>query len=190
MRLLVACLITAVLGVAEAAVHIDRYNNLLVVSAPAEQSGPPAAILSRRLTVDFQDIGIADVAELLRQTTGLNVVVAPELLVRNASVTLAAKDMELGHLLKWITTVGGVHHGWLNRALYFADKPLAGQMRMRVYDVSDLVLAVPHFPGPELSIPQADGRGTALVFPPLTEPQPTMTTDELVDLLQKHVQSR
>lgn len=174
-------------------VQIDRFNNLLVVTAPAEQSGPPASILSQRMTVDFQDTSIADVAELLRRTTALNVVVAPELLARNASVTLTAKDMELGNLLNWISTVSGVHHGWLNHALYFADKQLDGPKRMRVYDVSDLVMNIPNFPGPELDIPQTSGGGAAngaFLSAPQQDAQPNMTTDELVELLQKHVQTR
>jgi hypothetical protein len=193
MRLSATCLLLsiALTAAADAAenVTIARYNNTLVVTAPAEQAGPPAAILAQRLTVDFQDTSIADVAELLRSATALNVVVAPELLARNATVTLNAKDMELGNLLNWISTVGGVHYGWLNHALYFADKALEGPTRTRVYDVSDLVMSVPNFPGPDLTIPQGDGGG-AHIIAPLAEPEPAMTTDELVDLLEKHIQTR
>jgi len=168
-------------------VQIDRFNNMLVVSAPADQSGPPASMLSQRMTVDFQDTSIADVAELLRKTTSFNIVVSPELLARGASVTLTAKDMELGNLLNWIKTVSGVHYGWLNHALYFADKPLAGPVRMKVYDVSDLVMSIPNFPGPDMDIPAAGGTGARLISP-VADPQPNMTTDELVELLQKHIQ--
>jgi len=168
-------------------VHIDRFNNMLVVSAPAEQSGPPASMLSQRMTVDFQDTSIADVAELLRKTTSFNIVVSPELLARGASVTLTAKDMELGNLLNWISTVSGVHYGWLNHALYFADKPLTGPVRMKVYDVSDLVMSIPNFPGPDMDIPAAGGQGARLIAP-VADPQPNMTTDELIELLQKHIQ--
>lgn len=191
MRLAALCLsLPLTLAVAaDGDVRFDRYRNMLVVTAPAEQAGPPASILSQRMTVDFQDTDIADVAELLRSTTGLNVVVSPELLSRGTTVTLTAKDMALGNLLGWISTVSGVHHGWLNHALYFADKPLAGPTRMRVYDVSDLVMSVPNFPGPDLSIPEAGGTG-ARIIAPAADPEPAMTTDELVELLEKHVRTR
>lgn len=186
---LFACL-TLPLAVACAAdtgsVQIDRFNNLLVVTAPAEQSRPPAAVLTQRMTVDFQDTSISDVAELLRRTTSLNIVVAPDLIARNASVTLTAKDMELGNLLNWISTVGGIHHGWLNHALYFSDQPIQGPVTRRVYDVSDLVMAVPNFPGPEMQIPDSSGNGVKILAP-VADPEPTITTDELVDLLRKQI---
>lgn len=172
-------------------VSIATYRNTLVVTAPAgSDSAALDASLIQRVTVDFQDATIAEVAEFVRRTSSLNVVVAPELLAQGAPITIKAQDMELGNLLKWVDRVGGLHHGWLHGALYFGAQPIRGEPRTMVLDVSDLVLPVRHFPGPDLSIPQ-NGNRNGVAIMPITEPeQPVPTVDELAQLIERQVNPR
>jgi len=191
MRLLAACLVVAPLALiaadGENGVKITHYNITLVVTSPADQAGPPASILSQLLTVDFKDTPISDIADFLRKSTALNVVVAPELVARNACVTLSAKNMELGNLLKWIKTTGGIRYGWANHALYFSDKPIEGRSVTKLYDVTDLVLPITDFAGPELAFNGggAASGGWVLMTPQEPAAQNTATIESLVELLEK-----
>lgn len=183
-RLAAAFLALPLAAMAAEPLHrIARYDNLLVVSAPAPSAGLRAGLLRQRLSVAFQDTPMAEVADLLREATGLDVVVAPGVLARGAPLTLTARDMELGNLLDWIRTLGRVHVGWTDGALYIADEaPRAAQVT-RVYDVSDLTMTIRDFPGPDLAIP-TDRAGAALI-PALPEERSAPTADDLVELIER-----
>ena len=186
-RLAAALLLLAPLALtaAEPAGHtIAVYNNLLLVTAPAPAKQLPAGLLRQRLTVDFQDTPMNEVADLLRGATGLNVVVAPGVLASGQSLTLAAKDMELGHLLKWVRTIAKVDVGWVDGALYLSDVALRAPQATRVYDVSDLTMTIADFPGPDLSIPASGGQGAVLV-PALPDERAAPTAEDLVALIEK-----
>ena len=165
---------------------IAQYNNLLVVTAPAPAKQLPAGLLRQRLSIDFQDTPMGEVADLLRRVTGLNVVVAPGILASGQTLTLTAKDMELGHVLTWVRTVGKVDVGWVDGALYLSDVAVAAPQVTRVYDVSDLTMTITDFPGPDLAIPVHGGNGAALIAP-AQEERRSPTADELVELIERHI---
>lgn len=164
--------------------QLARYGNTLMVTAPTGQSGMPSGVLAQRMTVDFVTADIDEVAGMLRRTTALTVVVMPDLRARGVAITLAAHDMQLGHLLSWLATVGDFHQGFIDGALCLSAAPIQGPSVTRFYDVSDLVLTVPHFPGPELSIP-VNGGGSVIM--PAEDELPTTTVDDLVALIERSV---
>jgi hypothetical protein len=174
------------LAAAETPRHrIVQQGNLLLVSAPASSGSLPRAALAQRLTVDFQGVGFAEVADTLRRMTGLAVVVAPRVLASNATLTLTATHMELGNLLGWIRTVGRIHVGWRDGALFLSDQPAAAAGVITVYDVSDLTMTIPDFPGPELDLAgRGDGHGafTAVRAP---EARPAPDAADLADLIER-----
>ncbi len=181
-----ALVLTSIIVIAaeEPAYQLARQGNLLIVTAPSGQSGVPQGVLAQRLTVDLVAADIDEVAAFLQRTTALNVVVTPDLRARGAAVTLAAQDMTVGNVLTWMATVGDFHQGFIDGALCLSLTPPAGPSATRFYDVSDLVLAVQDFPGPELSIPTGDGMQLSQVP---DEARPTTTVDELVALIERHV---
>ena len=174
----------AVSAAADRAGHsIAAYNNLLVVTAPAPATLLPAGLLRQKLTVDFQATPMSEVADLVRHATGLNVIVAPGVLAAGTSVTLAAKDMEFGHLLNWVRTIAKVDVRWMDGALFISDDVASAAQVTRVYDVSDLTMTIRDFPGPDLAIPAAGGQGAVLI-PALQEERSSPTADDLVALIE------
>jgi hypothetical protein len=95
--------------------------------------------------------------------------------------------MTLGNVLTWIKTLGGIHIGYEHGAIFLSDKPIDGQSVTRMYDVSDLVLVLRDFPGPELAMnaPSGTAGGGAKLIPPVETAQTSPTTDELVDMIKK-----
>jgi hypothetical protein len=145
--------------------------------------------LTQKVTVDFKETPIDQVADFLRQITGANIVVAPGVTALGTTITLKAADMTLGNVLTWIKTLGAIHIGFLHGAIFLSDKPIEGDTVTRMYDVSDLVLVLKDFPGPELALnaPSGTSGGGAKLMPPVEAAQPAPTTDELIEMIKKVV---
>jgi hypothetical protein len=144
------------------------------------------ARMKQRLTLDFVDASLSDVADFLRRVTDANIVVDPKLLVADPRITLKASDMELGAVLSWVTRMAPCHMGYVNGAIYLSQEPYQGATKTKMYDVSDLVLPVRNFPGPDLDIPEPGGRG-AMILPPVDSDKPAPEIDDVEGLLRKVV---
>ena len=180
--LLLAAGMTATLAAAEPTVGV--WNGMLVVTAPATGAGRIPGDL-QRMTVDWKEQSLDDVAAFLRATTRLNVIVMPGISERR--VTLTVRDMPLGSLLTWICRQADVHRSYLNEALTFSDQPLRGAETMRLYDVTDITRPVPDFPGPDMAISTGDTRGAN--FRPVNDPASTggQDVDELADFIRRQL---
>lgn len=161
---------------------ITRHRDLLLVTAPTERQSIPTSLLSVPMTVDCADTPIDDVAELIARATGANVVVDPVLRANGTTVTLRVHTMAAGNVFAWIERVAKIHITWVDRALYFSAEPPNRARVTRAYDVADLVLRVPDFPGPDMAM-TADGRGAQLV-PNIERADQTPTHDDLIALIE------
>jgi hypothetical protein len=105
----------------------------------------------------------------------------------SATITLKASDMSLGNVLTWVKTLAGIHIGFIHGAIFLSDKEIAGDTVTRMYDVSDLVLVLKDFPGPELALTAPSGTNNpgAKLLPPMETAQTSPTTDELVEMIKK-----
>jgi hypothetical protein len=108
--------------------------------------------------------------------------------VAGVSVNFRASNMEVGNILSWINQTAKVHVDWIDGARFFSDQPAKRPQVMKMYDVSDLVMKIPDFPGPEISIPQ--GRGDVIFTMPEDRPDSAPTHDELIDLLESVIKAR
>ena len=173
---------------AAAETAIGHWNGCLVVTAP---SGADDVNLGRRmkqrLSVDFVETPLTDVAAFLRTVTDCNIVLDPKVLAADPRVTLKASDMELGSVLRWVTELTKIHMGFVDGAIWLSQEPYQGASRTVLYDVSDLVMPRRDFPGPELDISQPGGAGARLQPAAQDEAQPTTSVEELEDLLHKVV---
>ena len=185
--LAVAPCLTQALAAAEGdgEVAIGHWGHSLIITAPTGAGdinlGPR---MQQRLTVDFVDASIADVAEFLRGATQCNIVVDPKVLVAGPVVTLKASNIELGALLHLVTQMTKLHMGFVDGAIYISQEAYQGATRTKLYDVSDLMLPLRNFPGPDMDIPEPGGQGAHLQ-PPVAEDTPPATIDEVEDLLRK-----
>jgi len=165
-------------------VSISRHRDMLLITAPATRNPLPAAVLSIPLTVDFTQTPVADAADLLARTMGVNTVVDPALRAAGTTVTLKVERMAAGNVLNWIQQTSQISVTWVDSALYFSATPPRQAQVTRAYDVADLVLRVPDFPGPEISIPDGSSRGS-MIIPAAERPDGTPTTDDLIELIEK-----
>jgi hypothetical protein len=178
-------------GASDTGPSIARWGNTLIVTAPGGGIGEDRLVgrLNQKVTVDFKDAPIDQVADFLRQVTGANIVVAPGVAATATSVTLKASDMSLGNVLSWVKTLTNTHLGYVHGAIYLSDRPIEEASVTRMYDISDMVMPLRDFPGPELALnaPSGQGNGGARLLPPAESAQPAPSTDEIVDLIKKVV---
>lgn len=144
--------------------------------------------LEQRVTFEFQDQGFEDVINFLRQVTGTNIIIAPEVLAANGggTVTLKVKDMRFGDALKWILELTQLHYALQNQAIYISKAQVTGAVVLRIYDVADLIQHPRDMPGRELAYTAATGGGGSL-FQANAEPPKTPDPQELVDFIRKNV---
>jgi hypothetical protein len=67
-------------------------------------------------------------------------------------VTLKADDMLLGHAVRWIAKLTEFDFGFVDGALYISDSPIERPSMTRIYDLSDMVMPIEDFPGPEIAL--------------------------------------
>ncbi|MBA3709946.1 MAG: hypothetical protein H0W83_14140 [Planctomycetes bacterium] len=192
MRLLVlaACLSASSLGIAaDDPVVIDHWGNMLMVTAPSGPGDPAMANrMGEKITVEFQDTPISEVVDFLRKVSSSNFVCDPTVIASNKTVTLKADKMELRNVLSFVTSLTHIHAGFLHGAVYLSEKPIVGESRTVLYDVSDLVMPIKDFAGPELAFNASSGAGgIGCVFKTVEEDDHRTTTiDDLAELVRKH----
>jgi type II secretory pathway component GspD/PulD (secretin) len=149
--------------------------------------------MDQRITFEFQDSSFDDVVTFLRQVTGVNIVIAPEVTAGTgvSPVTLKVNKMRFGDALRWILELTNLHMALQNQAIYISNKPITGAIVLKMYDVTDLISPVRDFPGRELAY-NAGGAGGATgikMFGKTSEGEETKTVDpqELVDFIRKNV---
>lgn len=189
LSLLALPLLATALSAADGGLSIARWGNALLVTAPggAAPTGALATRLNQRVTVDFKDTPVEEVADFLRKLSGANIVVAPAVTTSGALVTLKASNMSLGNVLHWVTKLTGTHIGYVHGAIYLADKPLEEASVTRLYDISDLTMPLQDFAGPELALNAggAGGAGGGALFKPAEESNAAPTHDEIIEIIQK-----
>jgi hypothetical protein len=176
---------------ADESYQIARWGNALLVTAPGGPGMSPAvaAKLNQRVTLDFRDAPLTDVIDFLRNVTKVNIVVAPAVTLSAPSITLKASDMSLGNALHWINKLGNTHMGFIHGALFISDQPVQEASVTRMYDISDMTMAIRDFPGPELAL-NAGGQnsaGGALFKPAEDDESSSPTTEEITDIIKKVV---
>jgi hypothetical protein len=158
----------------------------LLVTAPAGSSALPAGAGAVQMDLDAQETPLPEVADLIRRASGLNVVVASDVLAEPPLVTMQVRRMRLDALLRWIEATTGVAATWTGGALYLSRTPPATASETRLYDVSDLVTGLRDFPGPAVGL-RTDGGGNGLIFTPPADaaPAPAMTIEDLAELIRR-----
>jgi type II secretory pathway component GspD/PulD (secretin) len=147
--------------------------------------------LEQRITFEFQDSGLEDVVNFLRQVTGTTIVVAPDVIAAGGgTVTLKVKEMRFGDALKWILQLTNLKMALQNQAIFISSQPITGAVALRMYDVTDLVSPVKDFPGREMAFSAAGGGGGGgglTLFKMDAAEDAPIDPQQLVDFIQKNV---
>jgi type II secretory pathway component GspD/PulD (secretin) len=108
--------------------------------------------LEQMITVQFEDAELVDVVDFLRRTTGVNIIIATEVIADAAvpPITLSATNMKLKTALKWVMQITRLQMVIRNQAIFISQEGETGDIALHLYDISDLLLPTQDFTGIEL----------------------------------------
>lgn len=152
-------------------------------------------LTTAKLTVDFDNIKLADALDFLRDASGLNLVLLPSAAAKDAEqpVKLKAKDLTLKSILKLMLHGRGLTVSWRDGALAVVPvEELQDQVTMKLYDVRSHLLKIADFAGPrmELVSPTAGSMPMTGIQITLDEPKPILEPDFLVELIRSNTGGR
>ncbi len=143
--------------------------------------------LEAEITLDLQDQDLAEVVAFLQKLTNTNIVLDPKVVAASpAPITLKVEKMKLRYVLDFIMKLSSLSYALRDEAIYISNRDgLRGDTYMKIYDVRDLTHAMQSFPGPELDIPEAGGKGAQLL--PAIETATKQDTGEFIEIIKKVV---
>jgi hypothetical protein len=83
--------------------------------------------LNRTVTVEFNGESLAETLTMMSAITGLNIIVDPKLRAKDLKVNLQVRAMDAASVLKWLAKLTDTYMDFANQAIFFTDKPPAGE---------------------------------------------------------------
>ncbi len=148
-----------------------------------------------KIELDFQEAGLEDVVEFIRQFSGISIVidqaVRGDTTVMEKKISFKVKDLVLANVLKLLLSQYGLAFTFKEKVL-FITKPdqIGGESVLGLHDVRDLLVKVSDNPGPviELRPPSAAAGGLTGATFTLEEPKtPGIGEEQIVNLVQENV---
>ena len=149
---------------------------------------------TQRVTVDFEQVKLTEALDFLRDATGLNLVLLPAAVVKDAEqpVRLKAKDLSVKSVLNLLLRSRGLTVAWRDGALAVVPaEEVQEDVALKIYDVRSHLLKLPDFPGPrmELVSPTAADPRVGITLT-LDDPKVILDPDFLVDLVKNNTGGR
>jgi type II secretory pathway component GspD/PulD (secretin) len=111
--------------------------------------------LDKRVSFEFVQTPLSEAVQFLQNLTKVNMILDPVAIkdVGDAPITLRVSQMKLELALDWILRLAGLQYMLKDNAI-FISKPenLTTDIALKIYDVRDLIMKVPNFPGPDFAL--------------------------------------
>ena len=165
---------------------------LLALAQDTAREDAVRRLSAQKITVDFDQVKLADALDFLRDATGLNLVLMPSAAVRDAEqpVRLKAKDLTVKSVLKLLLQPRGMAVAWRDGALAIVPaEELQEDVAMKIYDVRSQLLKIEDFPGPVMELTKTAQQGPGVIVT-LDEPKPIIDPEFLLDLIKANTGGR
>ncbi|MBI2932572.1 MAG: hypothetical protein HYY16_13055 [Planctomycetes bacterium] len=171
----------------------------LAGAAGAQEQADPrkAEILNKlntqRVSMDFKEASLEDVVDFLRDFSGINFHVDPDIRERVGGepvrITIKVKDLLLKSALKLMLSSRDLSAVYRDGIVIIQHKDQgAAEVKVVVYDVRDLLFKLEDFPGPTVEL-KPNGVGPDIVFV-IEDPKPAITEEFIVDIVKSHTGDR
>jgi len=121
--------------------------------------------LEKKVNFEFVQAPLNEAINFLQQVSDVNMIIDPAVKAGGEKpITLKMTQASLKLALDWILKLAGLEYELRDNAVFISTpNNLRPETNMRIYDVQDLILAIPDFPGPEMDL-QANQAGALPVF--------------------------
>ncbi|MBN4049884.1 hypothetical protein JYT84_00490 [bacterium AH-315-M10] len=151
----------------------------------------------KRITLDFTETPFTDVVQFIQQVTQVNIVIdqaaKSKLAEAGGLVTLQVKDLRLKDALSILLKFTGLTFVFKQDVLFITtpdSEHTRGLALPRIHDIRDLTVKIQDFKGPDIKLANAGSGGggpAGAIFTEEKETEPTITKEELVELLKSSV---
>lgn len=145
--------------------------------------------LAARVSLALDGAPLAAAVEAVSRASGINLIVAPELLAGDTAISLRVSGMAVADALTWIAEQAGTRWSLIEGGVFLGPDPGEAPV-MVIHDVADVLLGTRDFPGVRLNLGNAGGDSGGAGFLAAQEAQPAPTADDIADLLRRAVSPR
>ena len=143
--------------------------------------------LEKKVNFEFVQAPLTEAINFLQTVSEVNMVLDPGAKAGGErQITLRMNQAALSLALEWILKLAGLDYELRDNAVFISTPDqLKPEVKMLIYDVQDLTLQIPDFPGPEMDL-QANQAGGLPVFnaPP---PAPAATSQTILDMIKQRI---
>ncbi len=151
--------------------------------------------LQRKVSFEFVDTPLDEAIAFLRNLADVTMIVDPRVMEAGAPpINLRVTDMNLELALEWILRLADLGFTLKDNAIFIGKKTqMVEDVELRIYDVSDLTMQIPDFPGPDFNLMIVDetagggGGGGAPINPFQNAPQAQVTLQSIAQMIQNRI---
>ncbi len=121
--------------------------------------------LEKKVNFEFVQAPLSAAINFLQQVSDVNMIIDPAVKAGGEKpITLKMTQASLKLALDWILKLAGLDYELRDNAVFISTpNNLRPDTKMQIYDIQDLILAIPDFPGPDMDL-QANQAGALPVF--------------------------
>jgi hypothetical protein len=139
-----------------------------------------------KVTVDFDNVKLPEAIDYLRDVTGLNLVLLPKAMEKDAesNIRLKVKDLSVKSVLKLLLSSRGLTASYRDGALVILPKEdLQSSTTMRIFDVRALQVKIQDFAGPRVELVAKSSKPDVGIFT-VEEPKPVIEDEFLITMVK------
>src|SRR3954469_2666022 len=140
-----------------------------------------------KVTVDFDNVKLPEAIDYLRDVTGLNLVLLPKAMEKDAesNVRLKVKDLSVKSVLKLLLSSRGLTASYRDGALVILPKEdLQSTTAMRIFDVRALQVKIQDFAGPVVELTSSASKKMGVTIVNLDEPKIVIEDEFLITMVK------
>ncbi|HOX08266.1 MAG TPA: hypothetical protein PK280_17865 [Planctomycetota bacterium] len=143
--------------------------------------------LEKKVNFEFVQAPLSEAINFLQSVSEVNMVLDPAAKAGGErQITLRMNQATLSLALEWILKLAGLDYELRDNAVFISTPDnLKPDVKMIIYDVQDLTLQIPDFPGPETDLSAGAGGGLPVFAPPPVAP--TNTAASIRDMITQRV---
>lgn len=181
---------------------ISKRGSKNVGSVQEEESSENKAVRERleseTMDMDFADAPLAEVVDYLRNTTGLNIIIHPDVYKDfpdedSLKVNLTLNNAKISSILNLILSLKDLAYNISNGVLIIStQKRMVEKPIVRLYNIRDLTGKLNDFPGVDMTLSTEERdenkiSGATLKEEEAKESTATMTEEQLTDLIKNNI---
>lgn len=144
----------------------------------------------QKINLSFTDAPLTDVVAFLREFTGLNIIIDSKEIPTPSDlrITLRVEDLPFDNVLGLIARMHNLAYKIEDGVVFITTaETLQKETVLELYDVQDLTVSIPDFPGPEISLVSGDEGAAGAVATETGSGTAGVTSEELLNLIKENI---